>query len=417
MKRYQIILAALIGMSACKSEKPQVITYDLTTKDFVEKIYGTGTLESANNFTIVAPSLSSGDVKVAHLAPEGSQVKESDTVCILQAPDIQKYYDRYDDELKKGKADLARQEADNNLQISMLNAQLMENKARSSLTALDSVQLKFAPPVKQQIMALELKKSKILEQKITKKLVAQQKINEQTIRALKSQLIQKEQLVQRFQEQLDMLFITAPKPGMLVHATSPMMMFFSSSGGSGSSGGKVVIGSTVMRRMPLIELPDLTQMQVVIMVQEAEYKRIEKGQKVIINPESIKDSETFGTVVNKSLASQRVSSDAQVKSYKITVSIDSLPQTLLPGLSANCEIIIHNLADTIAVPSLSVFEKDSAKWVYVFEDEYFHPVEVETGISNKSETIISSGLKGSETIALLEPPLKLIKPINTRRDD
>jgi hypothetical protein len=47
--------------------------------------------------------------------------------------------------------------------------------------------------------------------------------------------------------------------------------------------------------------------------------------------------------------------------------------------------------------------------VYVAENKMFRAVPVESGMTNSSMTIITKGLKGDETIALQEPPLKLIE--------
>jgi hypothetical protein len=66
------------------------------------------------------------------------------------------------------------------------------------------------------------------------------------------------------------------------------------------------------------------------------------------------------------------------------------------------------MKDTIVVPSAAIFTKDSTKIVYVSKDDKFLPVPVETGISNSSESIVSKGLIGNETIALMEPPYLLI---------
>jgi hypothetical protein len=49
--------------------------------------------------------------------------------------------------------------------------------------------------------------------------------------------------------------------------------------------------------------------------------------------------------------------------------------------------------------------------VYVADGEQFIPVTVETGLSNSSNSIISKGLAGNETIALSEPPHNIIRNV------
>lgn len=159
------LIGVLIILSACKSQKPDIITYELSRKDFTERIFGIGTLESANNYTIISPRVYSPALKVLELAPEGSIAKEGDTICKLEASDIYGFYDRYYKEVEQVKADLIKQEANNALQLGVLNSQLKENSLKTKFSSLDSVQLQFAPAVKRQILELELKRARFCNRK------------------------------------------------------------------------------------------------------------------------------------------------------------------------------------------------------------------------------------------------------------
>jgi hypothetical protein len=118
---------------------------------------------------------------------------------------------------------------------------------------------------------------------------------------------------------------------------------------------------------------------------------------------------TTGKINRKSLLGRNRQRDSKVKTYEAIISIDSCHSKMKPGLSASCEIIINLVKDTIVVPTLSIFEKDSLKTVYVADGNKFLPVSIETGLSNSSYTIVNSGLTGNETIALSEPPYNLLK--------
>jgi multidrug efflux pump subunit AcrA (membrane-fusion protein) len=104
-------------------------------------------------------------------------------------------------------------------------------------------------------------------------------------------------------------------------------------------------------------------------------------------------------------------SDSKVKFYEVIIDVDSCHSKMKPGLSVQCEVTISEAKDTLFVPTLAVFERDSSKVVYVQEKKYFTPVKVETGISGSSYTIIPKGLKGGENVALSEPPNSLISPV------
>lgn len=410
--RYCIGVFALIVLiiASCQPDQKTVITSVLERKDFSEKIFGTGTLQSANNNIITTPRIPSNSIKVIYLGEEGTQVQAGDTVCILEAIDIQNQFDQHEEGLEKLNADLIKLEASNAFELALLNATLEEFKASKRLSKLDSLQMLFSSKEKSQIKILEEKINEIQQQKVIRRMEAQNRINEQSVRALNSQIIQKKQIIQQTQDLIDQLVLKAPAPGLLLYATMPSRISISSNGEMTTSGGEnITVGIQARMDMPLILLPDLDSMQIVLMLQEAEYKRIQKGQRVLIQPEAQADLSTTGTVKSKSLSSQPLAYRYKVKSYKVVIDIDSLDNHFLPGLSTNCELIVQDINDTIVAPSIAIFESDSLKYIYVERDGYFEKQLIETGTSNPSETIVTKGLIGNETIALMEPPINLIR--------
>jgi len=238
-----------------------------------------------------------------------------------------------------------------------------------------------------------------------KKLTATRLIGETDIRQNKAMIIQEKMKAQTLADQISALTIIAQREGIVLRCEAPRIMV-SGSAGTGSFGGPIREGSVIIIPVPILQFPDLSRMQVSADVAEADFKRIERGQKVFITVGAAEKLVTTGKVNRKSLATsiaQRYS-DSKVKSYEVIIDIDSCHSRLKPGLSAGCEIILKEEKDTLFVPTLAIFEKDSAKIVYVMSKKEFVPVNVETGISGSSFTIITGGLKGGEILALTEPP-------------
>jgi HlyD family secretion protein len=192
-------------------------------------------------------------------------------------------------------------------------------------------------------------------------------------------------------------------------------MVMSSAGGIGTIGGKIEERSSVFSGMALFTLPDMRQMQISVEVPETDFKRIEAGQKVRIQVDAVKNLYTTGSIKRKNAAGKTTQRDSQIKSYEVIANIDSCHSRMKPGLSARCEILIREVKDTLVVPSAAVFGKDSSRLVYVNEGEFFRAVPIKTGISNSSEYIVSEGLKGDETIALVEPPYNRIIKEKTKK--
>ncbi len=394
---------------ACKPKYPMPVTFDLVRSDYTEVIRAGGSIQAVNSVSIMAPMVYYS-MTVAWVIREGSQVEAGDTVCILESPDMMQMLDNQEQILENSRADLIKMEANHAMSLALLDAQVKENKASMAITRLDSIQMSFAPKVKRQIMELELQKSRVQEGKLKKKLLAQRTISESEIRQLKSRIGQAETQVRMIRDQLASLTIVAPAKGMIAKPDVPLYTLYTADGGSVPVAGFLKIGNSVRSRRALMSLPDLSEVQIVAEVPEVDYMRIDKGQKVNITVDAAGGLITTGVFKRKSLAAKSpMYSESNLKSYEVIISVDSCHLRMTPGLSARCEILVNQVKDTLVVPTLAIFERDSQKVVYVEREGRFRPVPVETGLANSSQTIISKGLEGHETLSLQEPPHNLIE--------
>ncbi len=71
---------------------------------------------------------------------------------------------------------------------------------------------------------------------------------------------------------------------------------------------------------------------------------------------------------------------------------------LLPGLSADVEIIVGKAHDTLYVPTSAVMEKGSKRLIFMEKDGKVHEKEVEIGLSNWDFTEIKHGLVEDEMV-------------------
>jgi len=392
------ILVFVFIISSCTDKGPGVATITLKRSDYIDLINAGGTIQAVNNISLVTPQVMTSNLKIIKLVKDGIFVHKGDTVCVIEAPDLAGNFENSKTDLEKMEAELRSRVADNAMQLSLLDAQSETNSAQLKISMLDSVQMNFAPPVKQKLLSLEMQKVTIEKEKIRKKLIARHKINDSELAQLKSRIAMQNNMIQMYQGRVKSLKLVAPCDGFAIRSVSPFLSI-----------GKFEEGSRVYGGMSIVQIPDITTMQVSVEVPEADYKRITNDQKVLISVESAGNLQTTGKVLRKSLAGKKPDEKSQILTYEVIVSVDSCHSKMAPGLSADCRIIINQVKDTLVIPSASIFIQDSLKTVYVARDGKFIPVTVETGISNNSWTIISKGLKGNETIALMTPSHNLIR--------
>jgi hypothetical protein len=111
----------------------------------------------------------------------------------------------------------------------------------------------------------------------------------------------------------------------------------------------------------------------------------------------------------KSPVGQSYKENSKVKFFDIEVSIDSALVMPEPGFTTYCCVFLKQVKDTLAIPQIAVFEKDSMKVVYVKQAKGFDVHQVSTGITSPKEVIITAGLQGNEVIALIQPPPSLLR--------
>ncbi len=407
----------VILLMGCTGNRDDLLTYRLSRADYTETINIPGTVQAVTSTPVMAPrSATGGSFTVVRLARDGAIVKKGDTICVLESAELETAYRLQVTSLEKLAAELKSAEADNRFNIALLESQVATSEAQVKISSLDSLQMQFATETGKKLLELEMKKALIEKQKAEKKLEAARKIAETGIRQMKTRIIQEEARTSNYLNELNSLTLIAQRDGIVQRVEAPTVMVMSSTG-SGSFGGPIKEGSVLMSFFggsPVLQFPDLSRMQISASAAEADFKKIERGQKVFITVDAAGKLLTTGRVNRKSLAQSMAQrySRSKVKSYEIIIDIDSCHSKIKPGLSADCEIILSEAADTLFIPSVAVFEKDSSRVVYVKRSKNYVPVNVETGTTGSSYTIITGGLEGDEIIALVEPPYNLISHKN-----
>ncbi len=408
-------------LSACSGKKDSgLMTFVVIKGEYSESINIQGTVQAVQNYPVKPPRSMFGRRTIEKLAADGAYVKKGDTICIISVPELESQHQQIKTDIQTLEAELKKTEADNRLQIALLEAQLATCEAQLKISSLDSMKMQYATGSQRRLLELEIKKALIEKRKAEKKLAATRQIADLGIKQMNARIIQENTKGKAMEDQLNSLVITAPRDGMVTRTEGPRWWMMGPSGLT-EIGGAIKEGSVLYGDTPVLQFPDFSRMQISADVEETDFKNIEKGQLVHIRVDAANNLFTTGKVNRKSLMGQTAEkySDSKVKFYEIIIDVDSCHLKMKPGLGAKCEIFLQDIRDTLFVPTLALFERDSSKVVYVKESRKYVPVRVTTGLSGGSYTIITGGLKGGETIALSEPPFSLIvdKKVKTKTSE
>lgn len=142
-------------------------------------------------------------------------------------------------------------------------------------------------------------------------------------------------------------------------------------------------------------LIDNSQYEVKANIDESELSSLEVGQNVEINMEALPGLELKGKLTE---ISSKAVNNSGVVTVPITVLIDSVNDSFKPGLSADMEIIVGQVADKIIVPVTALINRNGKKVVLKVDDDSTKPVEVETGLTDGIKIVIVSGLQIGDKI-------------------
>lgn len=393
---YVSILCVVLTLSSCKKvEKKEILSDKISHIDFMNNLEIDGVVESVKNSTISCPR--GPRAKIIWLIKDGSIVKDSDVVCIVESEELQKEYDESLIQLESIKGSRNKAQADLNMQYAMLDAQVKSNDAQTAISNLDTLQLKYLSPKKRRIKELELQKRSIEKAKLERKLKNLEIINQSQLRNLDIQIQSWTFRVANAKDQLDKLSLRSLQSGTAFRANS----FFSN--------GKIKEGDQIYGGMPLINIPDYSEMKVIISASESNYKQINVNDSVEFTFDAIPGLKTKGKITMKAPVGQPIKEKSKVKIFQIEASMDKAPKLPDPGLSAHCNIIMNRVKDTIVVPQISIYEEDSMKFVYIKTDKNYEKRQVNVGATSLKEAVITAGLKGYERLSLIKPTSSRVK--------
>lgn len=376
-------------------QKGTVLTYKVERKEYLDRITVKGNLESISTYSIVAPRVMSR-LTINWLVDEGTFVAKGDTVCLLEATSLEERYTTALNQYELAVAEYNKSKADLDLQYLMLESQVNSIDLSTSIARLDSLQLQFTSPLEKRKIELEMEKAEVERNKLLSKLEFLKRINESELKKMELRIMRQQNNINRAKDQLEKLVLVSSLDGIVMYANSRR------------TGNKIAEGEQAWTSMPLLEIPRMDQVQAKLFVNETNFKQIEKEQEVLVRVYARPDLLLSGKILRKAPMGKPARRGSQVKVYEVTASLDSASVSVQPGLSISCEVFLNRIADTLVVPTISVFEQDSVKILYVEEGRKFRPRTIEIATGNNEFTVIKSGLTGTETIAAIRPPESLI---------
>jgi HlyD family secretion protein len=147
---------------------------------------------------------------------------------------------------------------------------------------------------------------------------------------------------------------------------------------------------------PAVDVVDTRCVYVTAPIDEVDAPRIREGMRARVTLDAFRDRE-FPAKVRR-VAPYVLDVEKQARTVEVEAELEPLQNvTLLPGYSADVEVLIEQHDEVLRVPSRAVIEGGR---VYVFdpEDDRVHSRQVDLGVGNWEYTEVRRGLKAGDQV-------------------
>jgi HlyD family secretion protein len=423
-----------------------IATFQVRRGDVVVRSHTRGELRPIRTASLVAPNLF-GMVMVNKLAQTGAFADAGNLIAEFDDSELktrleekQLEVEQMDEQLKKLKADLEMRA--NQDEVELLRARYSVRRAE-----LEVKRNELLSPIDAKRNVLNLEEAKRRLQQLESDVKSRREQAMAELAVLEEKRKKSTMEYGREKDRLKQVRLVAPMNGLVaIKQNRSGNSFFGQQLPDWREGDQVQPG------MPVAEILDLSDMEVVAKVNELDRSNLREGQEVKLRLDALPGREFSGKIKNMSAtASSDVWAADPVKRFDVTFAMDmravmiglganeervdrllaktanstkefkptegspnaqlppppgegkSLDVLLRPGLLVDVEIILSKQEKVLHVPANAIFEKDGKKIVYLRRDGQFAAQPVEIAGRSESTVILSNGVKEGDVLGLEDP--------------
>jgi len=324
-------------MQSMPERQQAIATAKVRQGEIVVRTFARGELRAVRSATLTAPNLF-GTVQITKLAEIGSFAKEKDLVIefddaelVSSVEEKQLEIDQIDEQYKKSEADLAIR--NNQDQVELLRARYSVRRSE-----LEVKRNELLSPIDQKKNALNLEESKRRLSQLQSDIKSRQEQAEAELAVLRERKQKALLEMARARSRLNQVKVLAPMTGLIaVRQNSSSRMGF------GFDVPDIREGDQVQPGMPIADVLDLSELEVVARVGELDRANLNENQEVILALDAIPNEKFRGHIKTmSSTASASVMSSDPAKKFDVVFTIDM--KELLTKLGAKPDQIQRILA-------------------------------------------------------------------------
>jgi len=334
MKRFFyffLLSVATVLTVGCSPDQGGYTTNNIAVRDVVRV---TGEIESANSAFFGPPTVPNiWQYTISFMAPEGRIVKAGMPILKFDPQELMTKLRDKSNALNEKQKQLEKQEIVAREVIAELKL-----KRQEAIANLDKAELKADIPI-ELLASRDYRKYKLIlkQAELTRSLSdldleKEQRVQDTEIDILKREIAVLEGEVAQFRNSIESMTIKAASPGVVIYTVN-------------HRNSKHEVGDNVWMGRRVLELPDLSQLQVHLEVPERESARIAVGQTVKFVVDAAPDQQFFGEIMELASVIHTKSPNQPARVFDATVRMKNPDSSIMrPGMSVSAEIRLDSRA-------------------------------------------------------------------------
>ncbi len=371
--------------------QPAAEIVEIERAPFVRAIEASGEIRSADSVIIGCPSIPRmWNFTIARLTPEGREVRTGMPLVSFDSKKLQEELQVKRAELETARKTLEKTRLEEREKLEALVLEMAEIEAKQART-----KRKLEVPVEFQ-ERLELEKLKLDAELVKEELrlsalriETQQQNMTARIETTKNKVKRLERKVDQYTENIGKMNVTAPRDGFAVYVTD-------------WNGEKPKVGESIWKGRAVMEIADLSKMEVAAEVAEPDAGYVRVGQEVELRLDASPERMFKGRIKELGRLFRTKSNEIPSMVFDAIVAIDAPdPELMKPGMAASVQIMSATEEPAIQIREDAVRRTAEGPAVEVQSDGGgFELVHVELGERWQGQVIIESGLEEGDRVRM-----------------
>jgi len=381
---------------------PAVPTTEVKRGEFVDYLQLRGQASATKSMTVAAPFEAGEDLQIIKLAKNGAQVHKGDAVVQFDTTKFEQDLAQHRSELRAAEAEIEQTRAQGRMKEEQDLTDAMKSKFDLESAKLDASKQEIVSKIEGQEAQLKVADAEQKLHETEEKLKADRTADAADIEAKKQKRDKALYDVQKAERSIAVLTLRAPGDGLVT------LMHNWRAGGFFGNAPEFKEGDRAWPGAALLELPDLSTLQVEARVDETDRGRINLGQTATVRVDAVPDREFAGKVERISpLASMDFSAGWPFpRNFKLELTLDQTDPRLRPGMSATARLAVDRVPDAILIPTEASFQNAGQTVAYVLRGSRFEERIIQVGRRSEGQLLVTSGVSPGERVATKDPTVK-----------